>query len=143
MNNPSHQTETAPTDRLFTRGWILFFICALVLIGGWSLGRAVDWAAASRCWDDFTSWSCIYFAFPNEDNSHSWILCPALFTIVLAGTVRLLWDRPPDWLRLPVGLGFLILQIAYLGFRLIATLSLENVPNAIVSILFFLSELFI
>ncbi|MGZ8921665.1 MAG: glycosyltransferase, partial [Limisphaerales bacterium] len=71
------------------------------------------------------------------------LLYPAVAMLFLAGVLRLLFNTPPDWMRLPVGLVFLFLQIAYLAFRLLATLCLDSWSNAAVSILFFVSELFI
>src|SRR5262249_8163506 len=78
-----------------------------------------------------------------NSDSTSWILYPAMFMLALAGALRLAFNRPPDFIRLPVGLVFLALQVSYLAFRLFVTLSLDTIPNAIVSVLFFLSEVFI
>src|SRR5690349_7893237 len=123
MNNRSDRIAAASGETLFTRSWIVFFIAAVTIFGALSVGGELDWADASRSCEEFANWSRSWFAFPNEDSSRSWILGPALFTLVLAASLRLVSDRPPDWLRLPVGVGFLTLQVAYLGFRLVATLS--------------------
>lgn len=71
------------------------------------------------------------------------IFYPAIGMLVLAVALRLLFNRPPDCLRLPVGLVFFTLQIVYLAFRALTTLCLDSWANGTVSVLFFVSELFI
>ncbi|HVK59850.1 MAG TPA: glycosyltransferase [Candidatus Kapabacteria bacterium] len=84
-------------------------------------------------------------AFPSvgEQTSPGALLCPAVIVLAIAGSLRLLFDRPADWLRLPISIGFLTLQLTYLGYRLLYTLCLDTLPNSVLSVLFFVSELFI
>src|ERR1044071_1990969 len=70
----------------------------------------------------------------SRDSPILWVLTPGLLMLAWAGTLLLLFDAPPNWLRWPVGAVFFGLQVAYLGFRLVATLSLDTIPNAICSI---------
>lgn len=119
---------------------------ALVALGA----GAGAWAVAAACapgqawdWYGVTAWVRFHLPSVDPDSPLSWILCPTVMMLAWSGSLLLLFDRPPDWLRLPVGLVFLSLQAGYLAFRLAATLRLDNGPDAVVSVLFFLSEAFI
>ncbi|HXI52315.1 MAG TPA: glycosyltransferase [Candidatus Saccharimonadales bacterium] len=107
------------------------------------VARNLEYQPLSAGWQSFCGWGRFQLGFVNEWSSSLWILTPTMLVIASAGAMLLAFDRPPDWLRLPVGVGFLLLQCGYLAFRLAATLSLDTVPNAAFSILFFLSELFV
>ena len=85
----------------------------------------------------------IYFGLITQNSSLAAAFYPALGMLFFAATLRLLFQSPPDWVRLPVGFVFLALQIAYLTFRVLTTLCLDTWSNAVVSILFFISEVFI
>ncbi len=60
-----------------------------------------------------------------------------------AGVVLLVFEKPPDWLRLPIGLVLAGFQAAYLSFRLVGTLSFDTAADGLASVLFFASEAFI
>ena len=117
----------------------------LVLAGvtvPWLAGH-LEASALSMAWRTFAAWGCFQLSLVHEGSSLLWILTPTMLMIAWAGGLSLAFDKPPDGLRLPVGAVFLFLQLGYLAFRLVATLSLDTVPNAIFSILFFLSEVFV
>jgi cellulose synthase (UDP-forming) len=95
------------------------------------------------CWQWLREWGSFQLRLVSTESSLLWILTPAMLMLAWAGIWLLLFDKPPNWLRVPVGAVFLFLQVAYLSFRLVATLSLDTLPNAICSLLFFLSEVFV
>jgi cellulose synthase (UDP-forming) len=107
------------------------------------LSRHWNIPVLSHVWRVFTAWGRFQLGLVSEGSSWRWILAPTALVAAWAGTLLLTFDRPPDWLRAPVGAAFLLLQLAYLAFRLVATLSLDTVPNTIFSILFFVSEVFV
>src|SRR5678809_341924 len=78
----------------------------------------------------------------NEGSSYLLILCPTVLMLAWSTSLLLSFKQPPDWVRLPVGLVFLVLQVSYLSFRLAATLSFDTWLDSVVSVLFFLSEAF-
>jgi cellulose synthase (UDP-forming) len=130
-----------PRDRAFV--WKL--VAGFVLVGlvvQWLTGQG-NGPALSEWWGGFTAWGRLHLALVSQDSPFGWVFLPTILMAAWAGVLLLLFQRPPDWLRLPVGAVFLFLQVAYLAFRLVATLSLDTVPNAVFSILFFLSELFV
>jgi cellulose synthase (UDP-forming) len=139
MNNQnSSHAQAAPGIKL------LLLLGALVAVSlyireSFQIEAEVIWQYAG----EFIKWSRGCLLLPAENAPISWIIYPSLITLGLATVLRLLFDRPPDWIRLPVAIGFLVLQVTYLWFRLVFTLSFENLGDEIVSILFFLSELFI
>ncbi|HKS37251.1 MAG TPA: cellulose synthase catalytic subunit, partial [Verrucomicrobiae bacterium] len=144
MNNRPDHTKRAPGEApLFARGAGLFLVWGGILLGVlWAVqdtNRNVAWDR----WQDLADWGRVHLPSVNELSSPFWVLCPALVMMALAGALRLFFDRPPDRLRLPIGLGFLTLQVGYLSFRLASTLCLDSWSDAIASVLFFLSEAFI
>jgi cellulose synthase/poly-beta-1,6-N-acetylglucosamine synthase-like glycosyltransferase len=144
MNNSSAlPLETARAPILLPRGWKLFFVACVISFGALRAVQHVEREIGLRWWEDFTQWGRFHLGLVNDQSSLFNILCPALLVLATAGALRFLFNRPPDWLRLPVGLVFLSLQVGYLSFRLVATLSLDIWSDAVVSILFFLSEVFI
>jgi cellulose synthase (UDP-forming) len=128
---------------LLTRGWIVCFATCLAPAAIIPALAHIEWEPVR---DAATAWiRAIRSALLETANSDStsWVLYPAMLMLAFSGVLRLAFDRPPDFIRFPVGLVFLTFQVSYLAFRLFVTLSLDTIPNAIVSILFFLSELFI
>src|SRR3954468_9830753 len=126
MNNQPGHNAMIHGQIPSSRQWIVFFSSLLIVVVAiWCTPR-LDWTMGPQIWSQFADWSRTYLPFPNEQNPGNWTLGPALFTLVFATALRLLFDRPPDCLRLPVGFGFLSLQVAYLWFRLVATLSLDT-----------------
>jgi cellulose synthase (UDP-forming) len=143
MNNPSANALSTPRGAtLFTRGWTL---ALFVIAGAYLLCDLYEAASAATFYyaTDLLQWVRLNCAVINEETSLWTILCPGVLMLCFAGALRLIFSRPPDWLRLPVGLTFLCLQAAYLFFRVLVTLSLDTPTNGVVSILFFLSEVFI
>jgi cellulose synthase (UDP-forming) len=143
-------SDTSTTLRLpafgppgLTRGWklVLGFILATLIVQWWS--RYLEAPPLSLSWKVFSAWGRFHLGLVSEGSSLLWIFTPTMLMIAGAGTLLLAFDKPPDWLRLPVGAIFLFLQLAYLAFRLVATLSLDTLPNAVFGILFFLSEVFV
>ena len=144
MNNTILLNRRALDEpRLFTRGWTVAIVSLLAAWAAlWVLQQA-DWSGPAGAWEAITQWGLFHLPLVNGDSSLLWVLSPTVLMLAGAGSLLLLYDQPPDWLRLPVGLAFLFLQAGYLGFRLVATLSLDTWPDAAVSVLFFLSEAFI
>ncbi len=144
MNNP----KPAPPRSTFqprglAPGWKLVLVVpAAGMAFSWWTGWW-DFTSLSAFWKTFSTWASFHLKLVNEDSPLGWVLMPTLLMVAWAGTLLLLFEKPPDWVRLPVGAVFLVLQTAYLAFRLVATLSLDTVPDAAFSILFFLSEVFI
>src|SRR5207247_3417077 len=140
---PALRANPASDSQLLTRGWkILFSLGLAAVLGLWAF-QNVDWDLWPYCWAACTRWGNVRLPVVTADSPLVWVLMPAMLMFAFSGTLLLLFSRPPNWIRLPVGAGFFLMQICYLSFRLFVTLSLDTVPNAIVSILFFLSECFI
>jgi cellulose synthase (UDP-forming) len=139
----SEGREEAGDETLATRGWI---ICALTCLLPAALLPAlseIDWEPLLSTEADWLRAARGGLLAAADSDLRRWILLPAMLMVAVSAVLRLLFRRPPDLLRLPVGLLFLTLQVSYLAFRLFATLSLDTWPNAVVSSLFFLSEVFI
>ena len=105
--------------------------------------ESVGWDAILQSSRHLTDRVSLYLPTLVRDASVAGLLYPALAMVFFASVLRLCFRRPPDWLRLPVGSVFLILQVTYLSIRALTTLSLDTWSNAVASILFFISELFI
>ena len=123
-------------------GWNLWFVVFLGLVAWYCLFDMEDWSWVTR-WQQLCQWGEFHLRWVTRDSPILWVLTPAMLMVAWAGMLVLSFDRPPNWLRLPVGAVFFCLQITYLTFRLVATLSLDTIPNAVFSILFYLSEVFI
>ena len=133
----------APARPGLSRGWKLAIGLALgTLLAQW-LAASWDQPAVSALWRAFTAWGAFRLGVVSGHSSLLWVLAPAMFVAAMAGALLLAWDKPPDWIRLPVSGMFLLLQVAYLSFRLVATLCLDTPVNATFSILFLLSEVFV
>jgi len=117
----------------------LAIILLLVLLAG----ICGNWASCVAWWEWFRDLGEFHLRLVSKESPALWVLTPAMLMVAFAGTLLLLWDKPSNALRLIVGAVFFGLQVIYLSFRLVATLSLDTVPNAIFSILFFMSEVFI
>jgi cellulose synthase (UDP-forming) len=133
----------AREETLATRGWIICGVACLLPAALLPALNGIDWEPLLSVATDWFSAARDGLLAAGDSESRRWIFLPAMVMLALAAALRLLFQRPPDWVRLPVGLIFLTLQLGYLAFRLFATLSLDTWPNAAVSILFFLSEVFI
>jgi cellulose synthase/poly-beta-1,6-N-acetylglucosamine synthase-like glycosyltransferase len=144
MNNVAVlPAPSASAHQLLTQGWKIFFVLGLAAIGGLWASQNVDWDPWSQYLAAFTRWGNVHLPLVTADSPLQWVLMPAMLMLAFSGTLLLVFTKPPNWLRLPVGVGFCAMQVCYLTFRLFCTLSLDTVPNAIVSSLFFLSEVFI
>lgn len=130
-------------EPLLTPGWKLFFAVMLSVWGGHWLWTQVDWAACRTAWERLRDWGAA--CFPRVMDGAPWgvVLMPAALTFALCGSLVLLCKRPPNWLRVPIWVVFSAGQLAYLFYRAVATLVLDSPGNAVVSILFFLSEVFV
>jgi cellulose synthase (UDP-forming) len=144
MNNAALLVRPASIEpKLFTRGWAVGIGSVLATWAGLWLLEQAEGRGLTGGWEPFAHWARFHLPRVNEDSPLLWILAPTILMLAWAGSLLLLYDRPPDWLRLPVGFVFLLLQVGYLAFRLVSTLSLDTWPDAVVSVLFFLSETFI
>lgn len=142
---PKLEPANPQTQARVTENWrwtCLLALLTAVLGGLWlrdsgsEIFQRVDWAT-------WTNWLADLLPSPNQESSWQWVLAPAVAMLALSGSLLLLFDSPPNWVRLPVGLVFLTLQAAYLIFRATSTLSLDTLGNAAFSLTFFLSEFFI
>jgi cellulose synthase (UDP-forming) len=143
MNKSTAQTRPAPIEpRLFTGPWSVFLLTLLMIWAGLWISQQPGWQISARRWADFVQCGLSHLPRVTESSGYLWILCPTVVMFAWSVSLLLLFRQPPDWLRLPVGLVFLFLQVSYLAFRLFATLSFDNWLDSIVSVLFFLSEVF-
>src|SRR5438093_12635036 len=97
----------------------LFLVLAAAIALYWA-SSAWDASALPAAWARFSAWGSFHLRLVHEDSPLSFVLMPAMLVAAWAGTLLLLFDRPPAWVRLPVGAVFLFLQAAYLVFRLVA-----------------------
>ncbi len=128
---------------LFPWEWTLFFIALVAAITALALFPDGTWAFWISHWRPFAAFAREHFTIVNESSPLVWAFVPSAFVIGIAGTLVLVFDRPPSWVRVLVGAFFFSMQVAYLTFRLVATLSLDTFANAVCSIAFFLSECFV
>ena len=143
MNNAAPLPRPATSEpRLFTRRWSLCLMALLTLWAGLWVSQQLGWQVQSGSWAACARWGRSHLPRVDEASSHLCILCPAMLMLAWSCSLLLVFKQPPDWLRLPVGLVFLVLQVSYLSFRLVATLSFSTWLDAVVSVLFFLSEAF-
>ena len=142
MNNPRVSPSLAK-PKLFTRGWTSFCVALLMIWAACWLGERMEWRPLVSGAEGFAQWARFHLPPVTDGSSPFWILFPTILVIAWAGSLLLLFNQPPDWLRLPIGLVFLCLQGTYLLFRLVATLSFDTWADAVVSVLFFLAEAFI
>jgi cellulose synthase (UDP-forming) len=144
MRNPaSSPSARTKYQRLFACDLSMAILAALTLgIALWvnDPGRLESAAGQVR---EILSRARIYFISASQGSSAPAMFYPGMAMAFFALTVRFVFKRPPDWMRLPVGLVFLSLQITYLAFRALTTLCLDTWPNGIVSALFLISEIFI
>jgi len=127
----------------FSRNVLWTVLSALVFAALYWIVREENLLALAERWFSLRDWGSFHLTLVNKESPVLWVLTPAMLMVAWSGMLLLLFDKPPNWLRLPVGAVFFGLQVGYLSFRLVATLSLDTVPNAVCSILFFLSEVFI
>ena len=135
------KAEAAERPHVFAWEWTLFltFLAASAVVLAYWPDTA--WDFSLRSWTAFTDWTHRNLWTVTE-NSPLLIAClPTAFMGGLALVLQLIWDRPPNWVRLPVAAIFLVFQVCYLVFRLTWTLSFDTMANGIVSVTFFLSEL--
>ncbi len=142
MNDSRTNRQAARQPKKLLDGWTPYFVLALAIAAIHLSLTEDNRITLSEWWSSFCNWGSFRFSIVNKDSPLLWVLTPAMLMAALAGML-LLFHKPPNWLRGPVGAIFFALQVAYLSFRLVATLSLDTVPNAVCSILFFLSEVFI
>ena len=135
------EADAIPASPVVHWEWMLFVAMAatgIVVLGWWP---DTAWDMSLRSWSALSNWTHQHLWSVSE-NSPLLVAClPTALMLGLAMILQLLWDRPPNWVRLPVALVFLVLQVCYLAFRLTWTLSFDTMANGIVSVTFFLSEL--
>jgi cellulose synthase (UDP-forming) len=130
-------------EPLLTRGWRWFFALVLGVWGGHWLWSQLDTTALGLAWERLSSWGQNHLPRVVDGAPWSLVLMPAALTFALCGSLVLLCKRPPNWLRVPIWVIFSAGQLAYLFYRLVATLVLDSPGNAVVSVLFYLSEVFV
>src|SRR5438552_15325091 len=112
MNQP---TSTRGSYRRVFAGDLVAVVLAAAALGiavwGNDPGR---WEAAVREAGELLNRARIYFSGATQNSSLAAMFYPAVAMAFFALTLRLLFKRPPDWMRLPVGIVFLALQITYL-----------------------------
>jgi cellulose synthase (UDP-forming) len=144
MNNAvTFPVHASRAGELLPRGWRIFFAAGLATMAALWVSQNVEWELGSDCWAVCARWGQNHLPLVTADSPLLWVLMPGMLMLAFSGTLLLLFTKPPNWIRLPVGVAFCAMQVCYLSFRLFATLSLDTVPNALVSILFFLSECFV
>ena len=132
--------SAARADRLLTPGWNRFYLFLILVIWGMWGANHLQWRDWLMEGMDFGSWVRLHLSAVHDDSPLAWIFLPSILVFAFGATLLLLFEEPPNWIRPPVAVFFLVLQAGYLLFRLVATLSLDNAPDAIVSGLFLLSE---
>jgi cellulose synthase (UDP-forming) len=143
MNNSNILTRPAPIEpRLFTGRWSLCLIGLLTVWAGVWISQQPWWRVSVLPWAALVQWGSSHLPRVTENSSYLWILCPTVLMLAWCTSLLLLYRQPPDWLRLPIGLAFLFLQVSYLAFRLFATLRFDDWLDSVVSVLFFVSEVF-
>src|ERR1043165_9589869 len=91
-------------------------VVAAIGIAAWATD-ADRWRLAVHQFDQFVNRARIYLGALAQSGSMSALFYPTLAMTVFAVTLRLVFNQPPDWMRLPVAGVFLSLQITYLAFR--------------------------
>ena len=132
--------ETKPAE-LLKWDWLLLVAAlasAIVALNWWPDST---WNSVRQSWMVFHGWSNRHLLTVTEGSPLLVACLPCAAMLVMALALQLIWDRPPNWVRLPVAIIFLILQGTYLLFRVSSTLSFDTLPNAILGILYFLVEL--
>lgn len=141
MNRPERAWE--PEAELFPWEWAWFFLLLIVAMTVLALFPDDAWACWLSHWRPFAACTRRYVAILNETSPLVWTFLPSVFIVGIGGALVLVFDRPSNWMRFLVGAVFFAMQVAYLTFRLVATLSLDTFANATCSIAFFLSECFV
>ena len=109
MSNGASKPRGPSRAWLFVPGFVLVFT---VLSLGWPwIGSYLEVPSLSAYWETFTEWGRRHLGVIRPDSTALFIMAPAILVAAWAGTMLLLFDKPPDWLRLPVGLAFLVLQL--------------------------------
>ncbi|HUS35108.1 MAG TPA: glycosyltransferase [Verrucomicrobiae bacterium] len=141
MNSPRNSDQT---NRRPSACDVCAALLVIVAIGiGACASDAELWRYAAHQSQQFVNQARIYFGALTQSDSMGALFYPALAMTIFAVTLRLVFNQPPDWMRLPVAIVFAGLQITYLAFRAVNTLCLDTWPNAVVSVLFLISEAFI
>ena len=137
------RADAMAKSQVFHWEWTLFMAslaAGSVVLGFWP---DIAWEMSVQSWAGFSAWTHRNLWSVTENSPLLAACLPCALMLGLAVVLQLLWDRPPNWVRLPLATIFLFLQAGYLVFRLAWTLNLETAANAIVSGLFFLSELMV
>ena len=125
------------------RGWKrLAFAVILFPTVSWICGTS-DWGVLFQYWEHVIHWGRRQLQLDSGAVSPLWIMTPAILVAWWAITLRTAFKIPPNWVRVPVAIVFVVLQLGYLVFRLVATLQLDTPLNAVFSLLFFASEVFL
>ena len=86
--------------KLLTHRWVIAFVSVLIACVVWRMLEQADWGVLAGLWEPFTQRGGFHLPLVNEDSSLLWILCPTVLMLAWAGSLLLLFDQPPDWLRL-------------------------------------------
>src|SRR5205809_147997 len=123
MNQPSSTTSSRRRRGLDgdVLSVALLTAAALIVFAGYSPGH---WEAAVHQAAQLLNRARMFFTAATHNDLLSPIFYPAIGMALFAFSLRIFFKSPPDWMRLPVGVLFLALQIVYLTFRALTTLCL-------------------
>jgi len=124
-------------------GWKRLTFAVILLPTAYWICGTYEWPALFQYWEHAIHWGRMQLQLDSGAASHLWIMTPAILVAWWAITLRTAFKIPPNWVRVPVAIVFVVLQLGYLVFRLVATLQLDSPLNAVFSLLFFASEVFL
>ena len=127
-------------EPFLTTGWKLLLALMVCVLGAIWASDYFPWRNWLAIGMEFGDSARAHLSFVSENSRWMWVFTPSLAIFIFSASVLLLFDKPPNWMRPPVAVVFLALQVFYLSFRLVATLSLDTPANAVVSIMFFVCE---
>jgi cellulose synthase (UDP-forming) len=144
MKNAAQQPEcTVKRFALLSLKWKPVVITAITFPTAYWAFENYDWSTFFQYCHYAIHWGRIQLQLDSGAASPLWIMTPAILVAWWAITLRTAFETPPNWVRILVSIVFVILQLGYLTFRLVATLNLDTPFNAVFSLLFFASEVFL
>jgi cellulose synthase (UDP-forming) len=137
---PINVRVAAKAPAAFSWAWLLVVAGLGALATALAIWPEELWSIGIFGWTAFTDWAHQHLLHLADESAPGMTLLPCVGMLGIALILRLLWNVPPNFIRLPVALLFLLIQVAYLVFRLSSTLSFNSLPDAVVGIGFFVSE---